>query len=62
MPANQARYREYNFDGLVGPTHNYGGLSLGNVASMAHEGRASNPRLAALEGLQKMRFVHALGV
>jgi succinylarginine dihydrolase len=55
-------HKEYNFDGLVGPTHNYGGLSLGNVASMAHEGKFSNPRLAALEGLQKMRFVHALGV
>jgi succinylarginine dihydrolase len=57
-----SRHREHNFDGLVGPTHNYGGLSLGNVASMSHEGRPSNPRLAALEGLQKMRFVHALGV
>ena len=25
--------REINFDGLIGPTHNYAGLSLGNVAS-----------------------------
>src|SRR6185369_632243 len=57
-----ARHREYYFDGLVGSTHNYVGLSVGNVASMAHEGNRSNPRLAALEGLQKMRFVHALGV
>ena len=57
----ETRYREHNFDGLVGPTHNYGGLSVGNVASMSHEGKASNPRVAALEGLQKMRFVHALG-
>lgn len=56
------RHREFNFDGLVGPTHNYGGLSHGNVASMAHEGKSSNPRLAALEGLGKMRFVHGLGV
>jgi succinylarginine dihydrolase len=54
--------REYNFDGLVGPTHNYGGLSPGNVASMAHGGTASNPRAAALQGLEKMRFVHDLGV
>jgi succinylarginine dihydrolase len=54
--------REYNFDGLVGPTHNYGGLSPGNVASMAHGGSASNPRAAALQGLEKMRFVHDLGV
>lgn len=53
--------REFNFDGLVGPTHNYGGLSHGNVASMAHGGRASNPRAAALQGLEKMRFVQGLG-
>jgi succinylarginine dihydrolase len=54
--------REINFDGLVGPTHNYGGLSLGNVASEKNEGRSSNPRAAALQGLAKMRFVHDLGV
>lgn len=54
--------REFNFDGLVGLTHNYGGLAEGNVASMAHQGQVSNPRAAALEGLAKMRFVHALGV
>src|SRR3954468_20134593 len=58
----QQQHREYNFDGIVGPTHNYGGLSVGNIASMAHEGNVANPRLAALEGLQKMRFVHANGV
>jgi succinylarginine dihydrolase len=54
--------REYNFDGLVGPTHNYGGLSEGNVASMSHGGKVSNPRSAALQGLRKMRFVRDLGV
>jgi len=53
--------REYNFDGLVGPTHNYGGLSPGNVASLAHGGEASNPRAAALQGLAKMQLVHGLG-
>src|SRR5947208_1598257 len=53
---------EYNFDGLVGPTHNYGGLSVGNVASMEHGGAVSNPREAALQGLAKMRFVRDLGV
>jgi succinylarginine dihydrolase len=53
--------REFSFDGLVGPTHNYGGLSPGNVASMASGGRSSNPRAAALQGLEKMRLVHALG-
>jgi succinylarginine dihydrolase len=60
--AGETRHREYNFDGIVGPTHNYGGLSHGNVASMTHEGKVANPRLAALEGLQKMRFVHSHGV
>jgi succinylarginine dihydrolase len=54
--------REINFDGLVGPTHNYGGLSLGNVASARSEGRTSSPRAAALQGIAKMRFVHGLGV
>ena len=54
--------REYNFDGLVGPSHHYGGLSFGNVASEQHEGEASNPRQAALQGLQKMRALHDLGV
>src|SRR5512141_2769202 len=54
--------REYQFDGLVGPTHNYGGLSPGNVASTQHGGQPSNPREAALQGLEKMRFVAGLGV
>ncbi len=53
--------REYNFDGLVGPTHNYAGLSPGNLASMRHGGRVSNPKAAALQGLAKMRYVASLG-
>ena len=53
---------EYNFDGLVGPTHNYAGLSLGNIASMTHRGAVSNPRAAALEGLAKMKTLSELGV
>lgn len=47
--------REFNFDGLVGPTHNYSGLSFGNVASKANAGGVSNPRAAALQGLAKMK-------
>lgn len=54
--------REWNFDGLVGPTHNYAGLSPGNLASQAHDGHVSNPREAALQGLEKMLFVAGLGV
>jgi succinylarginine dihydrolase len=52
---------ELQFDGLVGPTHNYGGLSPGNIASTAHGGQVSNPRAAALQGLAKMRLVRDLG-
>ena len=47
--------REVNFDGLVGPTHNYSGLAHGNVASMTHEGLVANPREGALQGLGKMK-------
>lgn len=46
---------EVNFDGLVGPTHNYAGLSWGNVASRSNVNAVSNPREAALQGLAKMK-------
>jgi len=55
-------YREINFDGLIGPTHNYGGLSLGNVASSSNAGQVSRPRAAALQGLAKMRACMDLGL
>ncbi len=54
--------REWNFDGIVGPTHSYAGLSPGNLASEAHRGRVSNPRAAALQGLAKTRMLYELGV
>lgn len=53
---------EVNIDGLVGPTHNYAGLSLGNRASMGNAGSVSSPRAAALQGLAKMRTLHRLGL
>ncbi len=53
---------ELNFDGLVGPTHSYAGLSYGNVASSKNQGAVSNPRAAALQGLAKMEAVAALGI
>jgi succinylarginine dihydrolase len=53
--------REFNFDGLVGPSHNYAGLSFGNVASFNNVRSASNPRQAALQGLAKMRSLAARG-
>ena len=54
--------REINFDGIVGPSHNYAGLSLGNLASTRNAGEVSNPRAAALQGLDKMRANLALGL
>jgi succinylarginine dihydrolase len=53
--------REFNFDGLVGPSHNYAGLSFGNVASFNNVKSASNPKQAALQGLAKMRALAARG-
>jgi succinylarginine dihydrolase len=53
---------EINFDGIVGPSHNYAGLSLGNLASTRNAGEVSQPRAAALQGLHKMRANLALGL
>src|SRR5680860_1922493 len=53
--------REFNFDGLVGPSHNYAGLSFGNVASFNNVKSASNPKQAALQGLAKMRALAVRG-
>ncbi len=53
---------EINFDGLIGPSHNYAGLSLGNLASAKNAGGVSSPRAAALQGLDKMRANLNLGL
>lgn len=53
---------EFNFDGLVGPTHNYAGLSYGNVASKSNQGRIAQPKQAALQGLKKMKALHDMGI
>src|SRR5262245_34183196 len=54
--------RGLSVDGLVGPSHHFGGKGPGNVASEQHRGNPSNPRAAAREGLAKMRLVRDLGV
>ena len=54
--------REFNFDGLIGPTHNYAGLSYGNMASAKHKRKASSPQQAALQGLAKMKAMADLGI
>lgn len=55
------KYSEINFDGLIGPTHNYAGLSFGNIASQKHFDKVSHPKQAALQGLDKMRTLLRLG-
>lgn len=57
-----ASAEETNFDGLVGPTHNYAGLSEGNLASARNKDSVSRPREAALQGLAKMQRLRALGL
>jgi len=54
--------QEYNFDGIIGPSHFFGGLARDNVASMTHKNKPSNPKQAALQGLQKMKLLMTLGV
>jgi succinylarginine dihydrolase len=53
---------EANFDGIIGPTHNYGGLSFGNMASDRNRGAASAPRAAVLEGLKKAKNLADAGL
>lgn len=53
---------EVNFDGIVGPTHNYSGLSYGNIASIEYQKLASHPKEAALQGLAKMKYLMELGI
>jgi succinylarginine dihydrolase len=53
---------EINFDGIIGPSHNYSGLSLGNIASATNKGVVSHPKAAALQGLAKMRHNIGLGL
>ncbi len=53
---------EINFDGIVGPSHNYAGLSHGNLAATRNRGQVSRPRAAALQGIAKMRANLVLGL
>jgi len=53
---------EVNFDGLVGPTHNYAGLSFGNVASLNNANAKSSPKQAAKQGLAKAKALADMGM
>jgi len=54
--------KEVNFDGLVGPTHHFGGYAFGNLASTLHKHQKSSPKKAAIEGLNKMKLLADLGI
>ncbi|HET9959609.1 MAG TPA: N-succinylarginine dihydrolase [Polyangiaceae bacterium] len=60
-PSHTESAEEYAFDGLIGPTHHHAGLSPGNLQSQSHAGDIGHPRAAALQGLEKLRRVSALG-
>lgn len=53
---------EINFDGIIGPSHNYAGLSPGNLAATRNRGLIAHPRAAALQGIAKMRANLRLGL
>jgi succinylarginine dihydrolase len=54
-------YQEVNFNGIPGPTHLFAGLGMGNIASMSNEGQLSHPQKAALQSLEKIKFLARLG-
>ncbi|AXR06281.1 N-succinylarginine dihydrolase [Salinimonas sediminis] len=56
------KHFEVNFDGLVGPTHNYAGLSFGNVASQSNANATSSPKQAAKQGLAKAKALADMGM
>ena len=56
------KHYEANFDGLVGPTHNYAGLSYGNVASLSNATAISSPKAAAKQGLKKAKALADMGM
>lgn len=53
---------EVNFDGIVGPTHNYAGLSYGSSSSEDSTSDVSRPREAVKQGLLKMKALADLGI
>jgi succinylarginine dihydrolase len=62
MSRGDGRLTEINFDGIIGPSHNYAGLSPGNLAATRNRGRTAHPRAAALQGVAKMRTNLKLGL
>lgn len=61
LEQTETEYQQVEFNGLPGPTHNYAGLSPGNIASSDHQGSTSNPREAFLQCLEKARYIQGQG-
>ena len=55
-------FHEVNFDGLPGPSHLFSGLGHGNLASQISKGKASSPKQAALQSLEKIKKLYELGI
>ena len=53
---------EVNIDGMIGPSHHFGGLGVENKASELNRSQASSPRSAALQGLAKMELLASYGI
>ncbi|QQE10123.1 N-succinylarginine dihydrolase [Planctomycetota bacterium] len=62
MPEHTTHTVELSLEGLVGPTHNYAGLSPGNLASQHNKNLTSKPKTAALQALDKAHFLTQLGI
>ncbi len=53
---------EINIDTLPGPTHAFSGIAHGNIPSFTSKGMPSNPKQAALQCLEKMKYLMDLGI
>jgi len=62
LQENSGDWQEVNFDGLVGPVHNYAGLSYGNIASANNSGQVANPLEGVLQGIEKAGYLRSLGM
>ncbi|WP_440904899.1 N-succinylarginine dihydrolase [Catenovulum sp. SX2] len=56
------KYYEVNFDGQIAPTHEFAGLSKGNIASTQHQGLAANHSRAIEQWQHKVSLIASLGI
>ena len=56
------KFCEVNFDGQIAATHEFAGLSKGNIASTQHQGLASNHQIAVKQWQDKVELIASLGI